>query len=179
MKVWKDSWSIINRTIHFMGKKAMFSEYLISHFQMPSTVNWKQSVDFSQFQNHLERLFLNFIPNPISEQHTDFNFANAVFILPHAFGHKCTKSWSSLEAQTVSLLLSGSAFPRILPVVLILGSLLWFQLSQHPLSCLLSQHVSLGPTEAFQLLNSPSDRMLILKIMRSYPWRWIFEVRIM
>lgn len=65
------------------------------------------------------------------------------------------------------------------PVVLIWGFLLWFQLYQHPLSCLLSQHVSLEPTKAFQLLNSPSNRMLLLKIMRSYPWRWIFEIRIM
>ena len=82
---------------------------------MPSTVNWKRSVDFSQFQNHLERCNFSWelYPNPISEKHTDFNFANAKLILPHAFGHKCTQSWGSLVAQTVSLLLTVSAFPRV------------------------------------------------------------------
>lgn len=149
---------------------------------MPSTVNWKQSVDFSQFQNHLERLFLGTL--------SQIQSLNNILILTLQMPFSSSLMPLDISVQSLgvpwrlrqyhcSWRFQLSPVYSLHPVVLILGSLLWFQLSQHPLSCLLSQHVSLGPTEAFQLLNSPSDRMLILKIMRSYPWRWIFEVRIM
>ena len=151
---------------------------------MPSMVNWKQSVDFSQFQNHLERCNFSW------ELYPQIQSLNNILILTLQMPFSSSLMPLDISVQSLgvpwrlrqyhcSWWFQLSPVYSLHPVVLILGSLLWFQLSQHPLSCLLSQHVSLGPTEAFQLLNSPSDRMLILKIMRSYPWWWIFEVRIM
>lgn len=140
------------------------------HLRLIETKCWFLSISKS-----FRKTFLNFIPNPISEQHTDFNFANAAYP-PSCLWHMDTK-FRVWRPDSIALLLMVSSS---LCILYTLWSLFWV---------LCYGFSSPAPTQLFTIpacqpwtnwsipiLNSPSDRMLTLKIMRS-PW-WIFEVRL-